>query len=131
MSRNVFTEADYSDVRGRVLGEIRRQGRVRAAVYAAAAAAVTVVAFGLWAWRTAQVEPMPVVARAVAPQPIVTETAPPPRLLRVHHRAHRPKLRLEEQPKQEEPAETLLVKLETPDPDVVIYWIVEGKGDSE
>ncbi|HEY1206595.1 MAG: zf-HC2 domain-containing protein [Bryobacteraceae bacterium] len=25
--------------------------------------------------------------------------------------------------------ETLLVKLETPDPNVVIYWIVEGKGN--
>jgi hypothetical protein len=34
-----------------------------------------------------------------------------------HHRAPAPA------------AETLLVKLETPDPNVVIYWIVEGKGN--
>jgi hypothetical protein len=56
-----------------------------------------------------------------APQPVAA--------VPVHHHPKHLRLRPAPEPKTEEPAEPLLVKLETPDPDVVIYWIVEGKGD--
>jgi hypothetical protein len=81
----------------------------------------------LWAWRLARTEAPPLVAaRAIPPAaPERAYQAPAPVLL--HRRAKR--VRPLPAPKRHEPVEPLLVKLETPDPNVVIYWIVEGNGD--
>jgi hypothetical protein len=129
MNPELFNQADYAEVRSRVLGEIRRRRLVRTAMYAAAAA-VVILACGLWAWRISRVEPAPpAVARVLTPAPPALEAPTPITALPVRHPARRVRPRPAPEPKREEPVEPLLVKLETPDPDVVIYWIVEGKGD--
>jgi hypothetical protein len=129
MRPDVFSEADYAEVRSRVRSEIGRRRRARAAMYAAAAA-VVILACGLWAWRGARVDTaQPLVARVNVPAPPPVEAPQPVASVPVHHHPKHLRLRPAPEPKKEESAEPLLVKLETPDPDVVIYWIVEGKGD--
>jgi hypothetical protein len=104
--------------RGRVLAQIdgapRRGWGWR---WALAAAAVLLVWIGVHEWRPyGPPAPPPVVAR-MEPAPAVPVPVAPARRRRI-----RPVRR-------QAPAGPLLVKLETADPNVVIYWIVEGKGD--
>ena len=126
--RDAFTEADFAEVRARVMSEVRQRRRHVWMAYAAAAAAVVVIVSAVWIWRVSRVADMPLVARTMphwAPPPIEV-----PRVPTVKH-AVGPKRRPVQPARPVEPAEPLLVKLETSDPDVVIYWIVESKGDSE
>jgi len=70
----------------------------------------------------------PIAAHVTHPAP---PPAPPPRLQPAKRSVHPARRRVAPPKPAPEPQEPLLVKLETPDPDVVIYWIVEPKGDSE
>jgi hypothetical protein len=60
---------------------------------------------------------------AVAPPAVEAPVRPPPAEARKREMA-KPRAR-----KTPQPSETLLVKLESNDPDVVIYWIAETKGE--
>ena len=119
--RDVFTEADYAEVRAGVLARVRRSRRPVGVWVAAAAALLVLVSAGVVWRRTMRDVELPGAPR-IAVNVHVRAPAPAPE----HHviaRAHRrvsPVKKTEEQP--------LLVKLETSDPDVVIYWIVESKG---
>ena len=79
--------------------------------WAIAAVAVVALGLGLRAWvRPALVLELPPVRVAAAPS-----IAQSRRILPARHRKHA------------KPPATLTVKMLTPDPDVVIYWIVETK----
>jgi hypothetical protein len=110
--------AHYTAVRARVMAELgshRRWGWIWAV-----AAALAVVAVGLVGIRKEmRVEELPLrVAVSVPPPAAWQPTKSEP--LRYVRRAR---------PKRTAPPEEVLVKVETGDPDVVIYWITETKGD--
>ncbi len=104
----------YGEVRARVWKSIRRQRRIRGAVRAIAAMAACVALMtALVALRGPMVLPdPPMLARAPGVQsPVVVARASPVR--------HRVALR-----RKEAPAQPLMVRLETDDPNVVILWTV-------
>jgi negative regulator of sigma E activity len=117
-------EAELAAIRARVLERIReapQRGWSWRMAYAMAAV-VMVVAGVVWFNRPENAPPeLPRPVIAVAPTPVVVAQAAP---VAKRRRPARPKPVL----KEERPAEPLLVKLETSDPDVIIYWIVESKG---
>ncbi|HEY6340988.1 MAG TPA: hypothetical protein VIY49_05815 [Bryobacteraceae bacterium] len=89
----------------------------------AAAAALTLLAIALpWHRKAAVIVPpsAPVVAAAPAPSPEIVAAAP----------IRKPRRKVA-RPKPPQPEETLVVRMLTPDPDIVIYWIVEPKEKSE
>jgi hypothetical protein len=108
----------------------------------AAAAAAVVLVFGLSQVAPRRVPPPapPVVARTIPPPPEALMNVPLPpgmsrgmprggqtrSLPRRHVRSRPPEPQSELQPTIN--GEPLLVKLETSDPNVIIYWIVEKKG---
>jgi hypothetical protein len=88
-----------------------------------AAAALALLAIALPGHRKAAVvAPLsaPVLAAPPVPAPEIAAVAP-----------FRKPRRKVAKPKPPQPEETLMVKMLTPDPDVVIYWIVEPKEKSE
>jgi anti-sigma factor RsiW len=117
--------ADFAAVRAGVLARLERRrrpvvwGLVWGGGFAAAAALVVLLVH-----RPPSEPAKPVPPVAVVKPPIQTVENPLPRPVRRRRRAHafRPK----ETPL---PPEPLVVKLITDDPDVVIYWIVDPKGD--
>jgi len=125
--------AHYAAVRARVITEIER-GRApwwrRAWVYGLVASAVVVLV--LVSVRPAPRRPREVARVTTPPAPALAPVASPAPSANQgvgsgpggppHIRAHR-------RPNRRQPAETVLVKLETDNPDVVIYWIAERKGD--
>jgi anti-sigma factor RsiW len=114
--------AHFAAVRARVLAEIEG-GRARrwrfAWMYAMAAAAVVLLVAGWPRTELRMVLPVPsapaapVVAKVVLPRPGKVATVAAKRVK-------------EPEP---EPAESMVVKLLTNDPDVVIYWITGTKGE--
>jgi hypothetical protein len=111
--------AHYAAVRARVMAELERRERplwARAWVWAAAAAMAAAVIVGVQVDLRPQLEP-PVVALAYPPAPVVVRAATRPVVTRRPVTARRAK------------AEPLLIKMETDDPDVVIYWIAETGGE--
>ncbi len=110
----------------RLAGERRMVWWRRAAVGLAASLALVAGLATLNTWRVPPpAAPLPF-GRGSAPVAAVTAGVPekppsgsglPPRRVKVHRVVHR------------EPAEPLTIKLLTDDPDVIIYWIVEKKGD--
>jgi anti-sigma factor RsiW len=120
-------EAHFTAVRARVFAELER-GRWpwwrQVWVYGLAAAAMALLLLAVRPKahnRIAVVTPAPVLTAAPAPpQPQTVRQSVAPR-----HRKPRPKPAAE----AERPAEPLVVKLLTDDPNVVIYWITESKGD--
>jgi len=113
----------FAAVRARVLAEIEG-GRARwwrfAWIYTMAAAAVVLVAV-LWprgeehlALPMPLAPPAPAIARVEELKPIAPA-----------HRASAARVA------STEPAETVLMKIETDNPDVVIYWIAESKGETK
>ena len=117
-------------VRRGVLAEVTapRQGlRIWRWVAGGALAAAVLAIIALVALRP--VEPPAIAARlAVPPPPAIAPPAPapaPPQVAAVRRRARHARSRVAPAKPQEE----LVVRLATSDPDVVIYWIVEGKGD--
>jgi hypothetical protein len=119
-------DAALDAVRSRVLGKLRRR-TVRAWAWAAAAClAVLGIAASLW------------IARGpVAPPPAVTAKAPPAvipapvnaaiRAVRPSKRAHSRRLVAR---RVDAPSEPLVVKMLTDDPNIVIVWLIDKKGDS-
>jgi len=104
----------YDEVRHRVLGSIRRKRQIRNAVRAIApmAACAALLVTMLPMLRQPAIPPAPpMLARAPdIPAPVVFHSAA------VRHRmAHK---------RQAVPAEPLMVRLETDDPNVVILWTV-------
>jgi hypothetical protein len=91
---------------------------------AAAAAAVLLLAVAHVASRPAPPKPAPVVAHVAPPARPAVQRPPEPQPPPVAHVRRRPA-----KPKPAVKAEPLLVRLETSDPNVIIYWIAEGKGD--
>jgi len=119
-------EAHFAAVRARVLSELERgpaRGWRRPWAYAMVAAAL-LLAIALWPRPSARIvapaPPAPVAAVARV-QPAGPVAAPA-----VHHRTRPRKIVLV---KAEEPAEPLVVKLLTDDPNVIIYWITDSKGE--
>jgi hypothetical protein len=124
--------AAYDQIRARVLQQIaaapvRPAGRPWRWAWAAAAAAAIVA--GWFALRPGQT-PAPVrrpateIARSNMPEPPQVVMPPPARPKPSARRVRRPAVR------QRRPsAAPLVVKLETEDPNVVIYWIVDDTGD--
>lgn len=129
--RGIFGEEDFAEVRRRVTAAVKRREQWRRGVYAAAVVLVT-MAGTVWMWHG--MAPEPLVAEAPGPVAIETPVAPP-KAAGEAPRETRRRVRRVRRPAPAAPkavdAEPLLVKLETSDPDVVIYWIVESKGDSE
>jgi anti-sigma factor RsiW len=109
--------ACYTAVRARVMARLERPRRKRAWVYAAAAALLLAAGIGLRRpeRQVGQVQDLP---RPVA----VSRQAIPAILPRAGQGPAPRRLR----PKKKE---TILVKIETGNPDVVIYWIAETKGE--
>ncbi len=132
-----MNEREMDEVLRALRDEIEPQAGLRAAVMArvrssrraavvrrwaglvAAAAAVLVAIWMKPVWR---VEPLPAPRLAIAGPPAIKASMP---LLdhRSSVRAHRPKPRLAGR------AGPITVKMLTDDPDIVIYWILEPKGD--
>ena len=116
-------DAAYAAVRARVLAEVRRPRRRWVWAWVGAAAAAIVLAAVLLAnpWPAT---PPPQLSYAATPPRI---EAPPP----IHAVKRRHTVR--EAPPRRELAraeQPMTIKLQTADPDVVIYWIVDGKGEA-
>jgi anti-sigma factor RsiW len=124
--REALGEAELLQVRERVRERISAGRRRRVPVWAgglAAALALLAVWIAQRQERPASDRERPlaaVVRSETVPKPAPTapvKTTSPARARRVRHAQPRP------------PAEPLTVKLITDDPNVVIYWIIDGKGD--
>jgi predicted anti-sigma-YlaC factor YlaD len=114
--------ADFAAMRAGVLERLERRRRPAAwgLVWAGGLAAIAALVL-LW-FETPRREPAkPTPQVAVAKPPVQTVENPLARPVRRRHRAHaiRPK----------QTPEPLVVKLTTDDPDVVIYLVVDPKGD--
>jgi hypothetical protein len=118
--------AHFAAVRARVLAEIEG-GRARrwrfAWMYAMAAAAVVLLVAGWPRPELHMVVPMPSPVAA----PVVAKVVLPVALPRPRNVVAVAAKRVKEL--EPEPAESMVVKLLTNDPDVVIYWITGTKGE--
>ncbi len=113
-------EAVLDLIRARVLARVAEEERPRRSwrfAYAAIPAVMAVVAVVVWMSRPVPQEPPPV------PRPVASMPTPPVRL--VPKPLVRRAVRRRPAPPKPRP-EPLMVKLETSDPNVVIYWIVES-----
>jgi hypothetical protein len=112
-------EASYQAVRRGVLGEIRRRKRVRntARMVAAVAAGVLLIVAGLLAMRQ---------RTPTAGLPMLTSAPHAPLLVpaKVGHNRLRPKHRAVRLVAHA-PAQPLVIRMQTDDPNVVILWMVD------
>jgi anti-sigma factor RsiW len=121
----------FAAVRARVIGELERRPARRWWLALAAVCAAALVA-AIFAIRTTP--PGRPVALRAAPTPqvevprlIEPSPAPPPAVVvRVHHRRPRREPAVEA-PKAE--TQPLVVKMVTDDPNIVIYWIADTRGE--
>jgi anti-sigma factor RsiW len=124
--------AHFAAVRARVLAELgrgRRRWWLQRWAFGLATAALLLLVV-LWMWPARRSAPQPQVVR-VSPAPEVPVTAPKgPAPAPVPHVSRRARTPRPARPKPVvEPAKPLVVKLVTDDPDVVIYWLTETRGD--
>jgi anti-sigma factor RsiW len=127
-------EAAYAAVRARVLGELQRPARGWWFGLAAAMAAAALL-LALWMRPVKR----PAIARHAPPAPqqvVVPAPAVVPELAVVpvvHHPRHHkaPVVKTAAQKAPALPEKPLVVKLVTDDPDVVIYWITDTRGEYE
>jgi len=120
--RELPAAADFAAVRAGVLKRLERKQRPAAWGLVWAGGLTALAAMFLLLWHSSRREPArPAPQVAVARSPVPTVENPLTRPARRRHRAHvvRPK----------QTPEPLLVKLITDDPDVVIYLVVDSKGD--
>ena len=121
-------EAHLAAVRARVLGRVQRKRRVWWPVWAGAVAAGT-LAVMLFVARTQQPAIPRAAGRVAVVQAPTTGPLPDGRgSIPSHERKRVVRRKLTPTPPAP-PAEPLLVKLITDDPNVVIYWIADTKGD--
>ena len=101
--------AHFAAVRARVIGELGpSRGGWRRLAWIPVVAAITVLAVVLWPSRT-QVPSAPRMMAAIPSAPLVASPERPPHVARVR-------------PVKREP---LTIRLQTSDPNIVIYWIAE------
>ncbi len=115
-------------VRAQVLGELERPKKWTWGFAAAAAVLLLLLTVVLVRVRR-PVAPLPQPAVARAPRMIEPQPAPRPRAVR-----HVPKRRPQpERPKLAAASRTepLVIKFVTDDPNIVVIWLVEGKGETE
>jgi hypothetical protein len=110
--------------------QVRRRSRIW--IPAAAAAALVLLALGLPRHRDRTPAPQPI-APVAASSPAPTPVAPAPAAAFVARKRPYRAATVRERfaPKPAQPEETFMVKMLTPDPDVVVYWIVEPKEKAE
>jgi hypothetical protein len=123
--------AAFDAVRLRVLDEIRAKKRRVAwwawsAVAAAACVAILCVSLVLQSWKN----PAPPKLVFATKNPPVIERAPAPLVVRAHHRVRRHFGPVTASAGPAYKPEPLVVKMLTNDPDVIIIWLVDQKGDS-
>jgi hypothetical protein len=116
-----IAEAEYAELRRRVLARVRA-GRRTAWWWSAAAAAVVAVLSANALWRPRPAPHVPPRQEARAPV-LIPAMSPPP-----HRTPARVKRARAVKPAAAEP---LLVKMLTDDPDIVIYWLVDRNGELE
>lgn len=109
----------YAAVRARAMERVAEGRRRVWPLWIAAATAAAGVASMLFLRTTPPATPPVAAAIPVAASPAPAPVPPLP-IVRVRHRRH---------PKPALPGEPLQIKMLTDDPDVVIYWIVDKKGD--
>ncbi len=126
--------AAFTAVRARVMARLARPWWKRAWVYAAAAVVLLAAAGIGWhrpgrapdvgqALPPANQQPSGGAGHRLSP-PVIGWQAKPPAPHRVRLAGDKKR-----SPAPHRPAETILVKIETGNPDVVIYWIAETKGE--
>lgn len=122
----------FAAVRARVIGELERPPVRRwwPALAAAFAAALIVAMFAI---RATPPRKQVIAVRTAPPRPVevprLAEAAPSPPpavVVRVHHRRPRRKAAVEASGEEAKP---LVVKMVTDDPDIVIYWIADTRGE--
>jgi len=117
-----LASADYSAVRAGVLERIdRRRRHAWALVWAGGLAAAMALGLLFFVPRPRPVEPLQFALTPPAASPPVRTEMPAPRRRRVRRTHPGPAIAPASEP--------FVVKLVTDDPDVVIYWIVDDKGD--
>jgi|HubBroStandDraft_6_1064221.scaffolds.fasta_scaffold348123_2 hypothetical protein len=132
--------AHFAAVRARVLAELEhapayRWRFARRFAWTCAMAAAVVVLIAVWPpVEQRMILPMPSAPMAapvatVAPAPTMRAISPAPVSLPIGPATVTP-VQQRTRP-QAAPTETVLVKLETDNPDVVIYWIAETKGETK
>jgi len=111
------------DLKRVVMGRVRSARRAamiqRCAAAGSLAAALLIALWTKPAWK---VEPMPAPALALAKPPALPVTEIPRMPRPAQHRSRRT-------PHMVAKATPITVKMLTDDPDIVIYWIIEPKGD--
>ena len=125
--------AAFDAVRLRVLNEIgakKRRGAWWAWPASAAAVCVAILCASviLQSWKN-PAPPMPMVATRNPPK-IERTSAPLPPVVRAHHRVRRHFGPVTASAGPAHHPEPLVVKMLTNDPDVIIIWLVDQKGDS-
>jgi len=121
--REVPVPSVAAAVMARVRGRERRRLALTWSIPAAIATAVMCV--GVWVWPDQRLETMPVKQWAIAAPPVETPLAQPP----VRRIPRAPVIQAKRVTHAQPVAESMTVKLMTDDPDVIVYWIVDGKGD--
>jgi len=112
--------AHFAAVRARVVAQLAHERRPlwrRAWVYRLAAVAAALLV-GVAVRPSRWVAPRPPEVAMVHP-PVAVQPVPPPRPVRVRHKPR----------SKAAPGEQVLVRLVTDNPDVVIYWISETRGE--
>ena len=124
-------EAHFAAVRARVLSELGRgpaRGWRWAWIYApwVCTAAAVVLLLAVWPGPVQHmVVPMPAAPVAPVVAKVIPNQVVANRVVSIHAAPLYPKI------SEAKGSETVLVKLETDDPDVVIYWIAETKGETK
>jgi hypothetical protein len=115
--------AHFRALRAHVLDQVRRERGAPVWRWIPLAAAAALVALLLvWPRQTTPVRLPPPAPRAR------TADAPPPQVAEVPRRAQA-RVRRARRPLTRHPVTPLVVKMLTDDPDVVVYWILDAKGD--
>jgi len=121
--------APFPSVSAGVLAHVERYQRRRSRSLWTGLAATAALVFMTLAIRPAwRVEPMPAPRFAAVKPPAFIHNPPSVAATRPVGRPRRVTPRPRQLPFE---TETLTVKVVTDDPDVVIYWIVEGQGESQ
>jgi anti-sigma factor RsiW len=123
--------AHYTAVRTRVMAELGRERVWRRILVCGVVAAAATVVLLLWPLAVRAPEPIRLAAYRPAP-PAGIEVSRPAAPVRARHPAVHPAKRAPEAPlvhavsePEKQPAEPLMVKMLTDDPNVIIYWIAD------